>query len=259
MDAHAQWRIYEVKNDLVVYTIWSMSRMVFYYLDCFCDIWSAYLYTFCVLIVYIHILSFQIVRNSKIDCLFVCLWFTTVVLNLLLGNLKIYLRFITSSQHCHGPSRSYPSPMKIRAYLAYVNDKTTQGISIHDIDTVWLEYSDFHTRKLKLWDCCSGFISYQHVWIEAGTVSGAKSYMISCFYLLGNACGQIMIHCNLVKKTYLFLLLIWKRGDFFCVNNQFFGQAFCLWDNTYQLLFPLKWISNGTDGPKRSMLVTPHD
>ena len=190
MDAHAQCMICEVKKELVVYTIWNMSRMVFYYLDCFCDIWSAYLYTFCVLIVYIHILSFHIiVINSEIDCLSECFWFITVMLNLLLGNLKLYLRFINSSQYCDGASRSYPSPMKTRAYLAYtvnmVNDETIQGISSYGIDAVWPEYSGFHTRKLKLWDCCLGFISYQHVWIEASTVSGAKSYMIICFLPFG--------------------------------------------------------------------------
>ena len=146
------------------------------------------------------------------------------MLNLLLGNLKLYLRFINSSQHCEGASRSYPSPMKTRAYLAYtvnmVNDKTIQGISSHGIDAVWPEYSVFHSRKLKLWYCCSGFIAYQHVWIEASTVSGAKSYMIICFYLLGNACGQIMIYCNLAKNQCAltsYLQMWWL----FCVNNKF--------------------------------------
>ena len=102
----------------------------------------------------------------------------------LLGNLKLYFRFINSSQLCDGVSRSYLSPMKTRAYLAYtvnmVTDKTIQGISSHGIDAVWPEYSGFHTKKLILWDCGSGFISYQHVCIETITVSGAKSYRISC-------------------------------------------------------------------------------
>ena len=188
-----------------------------------------------------------------------CLWFTTVVLNLLLGNLKIYLRFITSSQHCHDPSRSYPSPMKIRAYLAYVNDKTTQGISIHDIDRVWFEYSDFHTRKLKLWDGCSGFISYQHVWIEAGTVSGTKSYMISCFYLFGNACGQIMIYCNLVKKNIYSYFLFANVMIFFAsiTNLSDKRSVYGIIHISYYFLLNESLI--GTDGPKRSMLVTPHD
>ena len=85
---------------------------------------------------YLHI----IVINSEIDCLSVCLWFTRVVLNLLLGNLKLYLCFIKSTQHCNGANRSYPSPIQTRAHVGYtvnmVNDKTIQGISSHGIDAV---------------------------------------------------------------------------------------------------------------------------